>query len=390
MLSKDFLKETNRSKILNVIKTHGAISRVDIARLTGLSPAGVTGITRQLIDDGLVWEKQEGNSRGGRRPILLALNSKGAYVVGLKLAPQHVTFALTDLNAEVILQRRVDMDMTNPVEVAEAITVEIQNMITAAHIDQRRVIGIGVAIPGITDADRGILRVSPFIKWHDIPFAELLESKIGYPVCIDNDVNTLALFERVYGYGQGIENFLLITTGQGIGMGIISNGRLHRGVFGGAGEFGHINIEPEGPPCTCGNRGCLETCIGDNWLVRRAALNGLNVQIAEDLVALAEGGNPVANDILAKAGSVLGRALAMLINLFNPELIVLSGEGIRARDFMSDAIHQAIQRYTFRPLDRDTKIRFETLSDDTWAHSASSLILSRLFNRPEISLNDIY
>jgi N-acetylglucosamine repressor len=385
MAQRQLLKAVNRSSILNVIKTHGPIARTDIARLTKLSPATVTGLTAELIVDGLVYEKQEGDSRGGRRPILLSLDSEGAYVIGIKLTDLNATFALTDLNSHIISRHTTTLTAHAPDKVADMLAENVRSLLASANINSSRLLGVGIGMAGIVDTERGICRMSPFEGWRNVPFAEMLEIRLHYPVYLDNDVNTLTLVERLFGVGQEVRHFLMVTLGRGVGLGIVADGQIYRGATGGAGEFGHIVIDSDGPVCQCGNRGCLETFTGDPWLLRHARLNGLDVNTPEELVALAEKGNRTALDVFSRSGRVLGEALATLINLFNPSLIVISGEGVRAGDFMFNSTRTAIKEHTFGTLGDDVKLLIKPLSDDTWARGAASLVLGGVFHLPEIS-----
>lgn len=384
MPPKHFLKATNRSIILNTIKSQGPIARADIARYTGLSPAGVTGITAELIEEELVFEKQEGDSRGGRRPILLALNSEGAYVVGVKLAEGSATFALTDLNAAVLRRHSVELDTRQPERVAAQLAEIVCQLTEAAGMRIDRLLGVGIGLPGIVETATGICRVSPFDGWHQVAFAQLVEDKLGLSVIIDNDVNTLTVYERLYGAGRHVDDFLVITVGRGVGLGIVLDGQIYRGARGGAGEFGHTNVDPQGPLCNCGCRGCLETFVGDAWLLRHSALNGLRVETPDALVQAANAGNTIALSVLRQAGEVFGRSLANVINLLNPALILISGEGVRAGEHLFEPMRQAIRQHTFQPLGEDVDIRIESLHDDSWARGAACLVLDNIFASPNL------
>lgn len=384
MARRQLLKAINRASILNAIKSYGPIARTDIADLTGLSPATVTGLTAELIDDGLILIKQEGDSRGGRRPILLALDSQGAYVIGIKLAEEHATLALTDLNADIVTKRTVQLTERDPVHVSHLLAESVQTVLDAAGINRTRLLGVGVGLAGIIDSETGLCRVSPHNGWREVPFAKLLEDDLDCIVHLDNNVNTLTRVEQLYGLGQHVRDFLVITIGRGIGMGIVANGQVYRGTRGGGGEFGHMAIDPEGLVCSCGNRGCLETFVAEPWLLHRAQQRGLDVHTPETLVAAAEAGNAVAQDVLAQGGRVLGQAIASVVNLLNPALIIISGEGVRAGNFLFRPMHEAVQQHMFGQLAEDVEIRIEPLSDDTWARGAASLVLGKIFSVPEL------
>ena len=383
MAHRALLKAINRSIILNVVKKRGEIARADIARLTGLSPATVTLQTAELIEDGLIYEKQEGDSRGGRPPILLALTTTAIYVVGVKLTEVHIVLALTDLNADIVAQNTVQLHSTDPVAVADQLVGSVTELLAGAGVSQKHLLGVGVGTAGIIEAANGIVRMSPHTHWRDVPFAELVADRLGCPVYLDNNVNTLTLLERLYGLGQHVDNFLVITVGLGIGMGMVCNGQLYRGATGSGGEFGHTVVDPDGLRCTCGNQGCLETFVADPWLVYRAKQAKLDVSTPQDVVDAAEAGDETALRILRHAGLVLGQSVANLVNLFNPAMIIISGEGVRAGDFLFEPMRTAVRRHTFWKLDQEVDFRVEPLRDESWARGAASLVLNKVFDTKE-------
>lgn len=384
MARRQLLKAINRAAILNAIKAHGEIARTDIAAATGLSPATVTSLTAELIRDGLIFEKETGASRGGRRPILLALNAEGAYVVGIKLAEEDATLALTDLNARIVARRTIQLGARDPLSTSRQLARGVIALLKAAGVTRNRLLGVGVGLAGVIDSQAGICRTSPHNGWREVPFSKLLEDELDCIVYLDNNVNTLTLVEQLYGAGQQVPNFLVITVGHGIGLGIVANGQVVRGAGGGAGEFGHIVLDPDGFACTCGNRGCLETFVADAWLVRRAQMQGLDVDGPDALTRLAQAGDARAVKVFAQAGEVLGRAVANLVNLFNPSLILISGEGVRAGELLFAPMRAAIQCHMFAQLAEDLEIRVEPLTDETWARGAAGLVLERIFSLPAL------
>lgn len=380
MAKRDLLKALNQSSILNVIKTHGSIARADIARMTALSPAAVTLQTAELIELGLIIEKEEGDSRGGRRPILLALNADSFHVLGVKLTETEAILALTDLNANVVARDAVTLDSTQPDLVCDELAQGIDSLLAATQKPHQRVLGVGVGMAGIIDSLNGVCHISPYQKWRDVPFAALLQARLHLNVYLDNDVNTLTRMELLYGAGQSMQNFLVITVGRGVGLGIVANGQVYRGARGAGAEFGHIIIDPDGPVCACGNQGCLEALVAEPWLIKQAQACGVRIETPEEMVNAAAAGNADVQAIYEAAGGIFGRAVANLITLFNPALIILSGEGVRASNFMLPAMQRAIRRYTFDDLDDGVQVRVDELSDDSWARGAASLVLERVFS----------
>jgi predicted NBD/HSP70 family sugar kinase len=386
--NRDLIRAINRSAVLNTIKNIGPVSRTDIAQRTGLSAATITGITAELIENGLVLEKEEGDSRGGRKPILLALNPHGGFVIGLKLAEDHITGALTDLEATVITKHTVPLNNPDLEDAVDTVVELVKSLQQEESIGEKNFLGVGVGLAGIIDANRGVLRYSPIFGWRNISLADILQERLHVPVYIDNDVNTLTISELWFGMGQGIDNFLTVTVGRGVGLGIVVNGQILLGASGGAGEFGHTVIEPDGPVCDCGKRGCLETFASDPALMRMAgealARGKLRVEVDDvrQLLEMAEYGDQVARDIYAQAGEMLGRGVANLINLFNPELIIISGEGIRAIDWLFPSMRESVKNHVLPDLAEDTRIEIDVWDDDAWARGAAGLVLCELFASP--------
>jgi len=386
--NRELIRAINRSHVLNAIKTYGPIGRAEIARRTGLSPATVTSISAKLISQDLVLEKSAGDSSGGRPPILLVINPKGGYVVGIKLTETHAVCALTDLEAMIIAKSSMPLSGHEPIQVVDDLARMVPSFIREKKIAKKQLLGVGLGLAGIVDAEAGILRQSPIYGWDNVPLRDMLQSKLHIPVYIENDVNTLTLTERWFGHGQGVDNFLTVTVGRGVGLGIVANGQFYRGQTGGAGEFGHTTIDPEGPSCACGKRGCLEAYVGDPGLIRAAQESAASgsldvfVQNLDDLLSLAQTGNPVALQIFDRAGRILGLGIANLINLFNPKRIIISGEGTREGDFLFIPMKQSIQQNTMPGLFDPNTVVIAPWGDDAWARGAAGLVLRELFESP--------
>ena len=386
--NRDLIRAINRSHVLNTIKAFGPIGRAEIARQTGLSPATVTSISAKLISQDLVLEKSAGDSSGGRPPILLVINPRGGYVVGIKLTETHAICALTDLEAQILAKSSMELSGHDPEQVVEDLARMILAFIREQKITRKQLLGVGIGLAGIIDAENGILRQSPIYGWDNVPLRDMLQSKLRLPVYIENDVNTLTLTERWFGHGQGVDNFLTVTVGRGVGLGIVANGQFYRGQNGGAGEFGHMTMDPDGPVCACGKRGCLEAYVGDPGLVRTAqevAAQGklpASVQTVDDLLALAQAGEPGAIQILAEAGRILGWGIANLINLFNPKKIIISGEGTREGDLLFHSMKEAIRQNTMPGLFDPHTVQIAPWGDDAWARGAAGLVLRELFESP--------
>jgi N-acetylglucosamine repressor len=386
--NRDLIRAINRSTILNTIKMYNAIPRAEIARLTGLSPATVSGITADLIEENLVFEKESGDSSGGRRPIMLAINPNGGCVVGIKVMEDHALGALTDLEATPLGKQSYPLTDTSPAGVSQALSELVAELLKMSENPAPNLMGVGIGLAGIVDSGQGLVRQSPFFGWNDVPLRELIQNKVKVPVYLDNDVNTLAFAEKWFGAGRGIDNFLVVTFGRGIGLGIVSNGQFSHGTRGGAGEIGHTVVQPGGELCACGKRGCLEMYASEPAMLRQAGeafkLGRLSTlpQTPEELVVLADSGETVAQEIFARAGQLLGQSIANLINIFNPQCVLINGEGVRAGSWLFDPMRAAIDEHTMPSLRQDVSILVEPLGDDAWARGAASLVLHELFESP--------
>lgn len=381
--NRDLIRSINRSILLNVIKSEGEVSRVSLARMTGLSAATVTTITGQLIQEGLIFEKDTAGSTVGRPPIMLALNPQGGFVIGIKLMESSVVGALTDLNATILAKNSLLLENTQVDTSIETIVSLVNTLIQSAGIKKKQLMGVGVGLAGVVDYSLGIVRQNPIFGWKNVHLRDLLEKRLHVPVYIDNDVNTLTLSEKWLEPGLAEENFIVVTLGRGVGMGIVINGEVYRGKGGGAGEFGHIMVDPHGIRCECGRIGCLETLVSDRALVNEARQK-VDVRIADmdGLLGWVKMGNQKAIDTLVKAGKILGSQIANLADLFDPKLIIISGEGIRWGDKFFSAMQEAFETGVMPGIAEDTEIRVNSWGDDIWALGAASLVIAGIFNSP--------
>mgnify|MGYP001004912252 CR=1 FL=1 len=381
--NRDLIRSINRSILLNVIKTKGEVSRVALAHMTGLSAATVTTITGQLIQEGLVFEKATGDSTGGRPPIMLALNPRGGFVIGIKLMEGMAIGAITDLNASILAKDAIELPDTQVNTSVETLVSLVNRLVQQGGIKKKQLMGVGIGLAGVVDFAQGIVKQNPIFGWKNVNLREHLEARMRVPIYIDNDVNTLTLGEKWLEPGKPEDNFLVITLGRGIGMGIVINGQIYRGKGGGAGEFGHIMVDPNGPKCDCGRRGCLETMLSDRALVAEARqLVSADVNNLDDLIARMKTGDQKAALIFTKAGQLLGHQIANLVNLFDPKLIIISGEGIRMGDVFFSAMRTTFEEGVMLGLAEDTEIRVNSWGDDIWALGAASLVIAEIFVSP--------
>ena len=298
-------------------------------------------------------EGRQGKSTGGRPPQALKLNDESNYAVGLKLRSHAISAVITDLNAEVVHAEVFDLPAAGGAAQAAvvpagpvlcAVSGAVRDWIAHAGIAPSAVVGVGVGIGGLVDAEGGVCRYSPFFGWTDVPVAVPLAADLGLPVLVDNDVNTLTIAEQWFGDGHGVDHFVVVSVGEGIGAGIVVNGKLYRGADGGAGELGRLPIADSGVRCSCGSTGCLEAVASDGAILRQVRAAGLTaVRTIADVRRAAEGGNEACAAALRDAGAMLGIGIAGIVNVLNPRLVILCGEGIKAGPIRFEAMTAALR-----------------------------------------------
>lgn len=374
--ARENLRLLNQRAVLQTVHRYDQISRSDLAAELHLSPATVTDITALLIDRGILYEARAGTSSTvGRKPILLQVNYNHAAVLGIKLSSTAVITVLTNLKAEVLARRTDLLQTLEPEAVVTVIQEAAEALLHCTSASPETLVGVGVSLPGIVEPDTGTCRYSALLGWREVPLGPLLKDRLERTTFIDNDVNALAAAEAWFAQAKRHQDFLVVTLGQGIGLGIIIGGAPYRGPQGGAGEFGHLALDVDGPLCTCGNRGCLEAYLADEALVKRAreqipAFRGATI---EALVALADTGDADARALFAEAGRLLGRALSGLVNIFAPSLVVLSGEGMRAAHLLLPETRASLEAHCFGDLYDRVELLVNTWGDDAWARGAAGL-----------------
>lgn len=370
------------SAVLGLLGARGPISRAEIARSLDVSPATVTQVTRNLIARGLVTELDHAPSRGGRPGRRIGLVDTAGGVIGAKVTADHVAVVDVDLDGTV---RSSTSHPFNP-SAPHALDTLGHILGTAVDDHSGRLLGVGVGIPGAVDTQASGVVEAPTLGWSDAQVGPVLRAALGVPVLVENDVNTLAVAERLYGTGRRHDTYLTVTIGRGIGCGIVVDGALYRGSRGGAGEIGHIPVEPDGPLCGCGAHGCLEALIGEDALVHQALERGVVGPrgSAAGLQQAADRGNRAARAIYHDAGTRLGRALAGVVHTVDPEIIVLLGEGIGAWPHWEAGFEQAL-RGCLMPARRGLPYVVETWAEDRWAMGAAALVLATPFDAEGLS-----
>ena len=374
------MRTQNSTLVLRLLWRARQLSRADVARHTGLSPSTVGAIVGELDEAGLVREIGSGTSRGGRRPVLVGFRDDAYALVGVELGATHVSAVLTDLRGNVRAFRDTHIAVrTDPKAALAAARALVDECLTSERVSKKRVVGIGVAVPSPVHPDRpGKLSSLILPAWAEFDVQETLADAFGVPVFVDNDANLGALSERFWGAGAGGEDLAFIKVATGIGSGHIINGALYRGSGGTAGEIGHITIDPNGPPCVCGSRGCLVTLIGGEALRERARARwGKRKKnpTVTDIVSGARAGDPVARELVDEVGRALGIVVAGVLNLLNPAIVVLGGEIASVGDLLLDPLRASVRARAMSTSLAETQIVASRLGARSIAVGAATMVL---------------
>ncbi|MGZ4198713.1 MAG: ROK family transcriptional regulator [Thermoleophilia bacterium] len=345
------LRELNRLRVLETVRERGAVSRADIARQTGLARSTVSSLVSDLNRSGLVVENGNGrdaaSSRGGRPPVLLTLNPGAGAVLGIHFDHRFVRVALAELDHRIVAEEGRELDVDHDAGACMDVATDLANeVVKRSGIDRDRVLGAGVAVSGPIDQETGTLGSTTIMPgWVGLDVAGELEGRLGLPVHIDNDANLGALAESVLGAGRDASEMVYLMLSSGIGGGLVIGGRLHRGARGTAGEIGHVMVNEQGPVCRCGNRGCLETYAGAGAVLELLRPSHGDDLTVEDLVALAQDGDPACRRVIADAGRIVGQVVAALCNQLNPARVVVGGRLAEAGELLLAPMRESVRRY---------------------------------------------
>jgi predicted NBD/HSP70 family sugar kinase len=342
------IRNINQTVLLHLIRERQPISRVEIARITGLRPGTISSIVNRLIRRGAIFEGAEGPSSGGRKPTYLNINAENAYILGIDIGVRDTVYAVSDFNGRILKQKHTVTD-GDAREFIERLADEISKLIKRDY-SRVKFAGVGVSVPGLIRRETGEIAVSPNLGWKDVPLKALLETKLKLPVFVENDANAAAFSELWYGPLDEIKvkTLLYILVVDGLGCGLIINGELHVGSKVGMGGFGHMCIEPNGELCSCGRKGCWETLASESATIARyhrlmSNKNGSITTSITDIIAQANRGEPKAVAAITATAEYLGEGIASLAHGLSPESIVIGGEIAAAWPLLEPVINERIK-----------------------------------------------
>lgn len=366
----------NRRMVLNHLRRDGPMSRADITALTGLSPAAVTFVVAELMDEALVQEGEAIANVKGRPSTPIDINYGSRLAFGFKLNKDSINCVLTDLSTTALASIDVAISDTTPDGITGSIANTIPALLAIAGRNESDVMGIGVSIPGEIDPVTGTCIQSPRFGWESLPFAELMAERVKVPVWIDDDVNAFGIAQKLFGAGRDHQNFAALAIGAGIGCSLVIKGEIYHGGRSAAGKLGHITSVVDGRRCECGRRGCLmahaaEPYMLDEW----ERLAGAPIS-RDGFVEAATSGSELAISILRDAGSRVGRHLADVVNMLDPDVIIVGGEAVQFGELLLGPIRETMERFCFfsKP---------ELIPDwvsNSWARGAAALATQNIFD----------
>jgi predicted NBD/HSP70 family sugar kinase len=392
----------NRAVVLDQIQLADGTSRVEIAEHTGLTPQTVSGIVRRLIDEGIVREDGARSSGGGKPRTVLRINPDARRAVGLHFDPIEVACVVVDLLGRplVTARRATPLDM-GPAHVTATMAELVDKVLAEAAVDREHVLGVGLATPGPIDQSLSEVISPPQLPgWTRVPLKQLVANATGLPVTLDNDATAAAIGERWAGAGRGVANFAYFLLGTGVGGGLVLGHQVHRGASMNAAEFGHTSVAEGGPPCYCGNRGCLEAYINPAALVAEAHAglaagieSALSSAFRSDpstvdqsaLCRAAAAGDAFAGAVIEQAAERLATVAVDVVNIVDVELIILGGHAIRhVESKFRQAVVRALGERAIARRIRDVDVALSPLGDDAAVVGAAALVLHSTFS-PQVS-----
>nr|WGE01508.1 ROK family protein [Bacillus velezensis] len=373
-----FVKKVNQKLLLNEILKNSPISRAKLSEMTGLNKSTVSSQVNTLMKENLVFEIGQGQSSGGRRPVMLVFNKKAGYSVGIDVGVDYVNGILTDLEGTIVLDQHHRLECNSP-EITKDILIEmIHHFITHMPQSPYGLIGIGICVPGLIDKNQKIV-FTPNSNWRDIDLKSFIREKFNVPVFIENEANAGAYGEKVFGAAKNHDNMIYASIGTGIGIGVIINNHLYRGVGGFSGEMGHMTIDFKGPKCNCGNRGRWELYASEKALLTSLQTKEKKVS-SQDIIDLAHLNDVGTLQTLQNFGFYLGIGLTNILNTFNPQAIILRNSIIESHPMVLHSIKSEVSSRVYSHLDNSYELLPSILGKNAPALGMSSIVIDHFLD----------
>ncbi len=380
------MRSHNVSVLFQCLREFGPLTRHDLQEKTGLSWGAVSSIVNAFLSHNLLTETPIKGNRTGRTPASLDINDKDNLLLGIDLHAQGISCAITDLRARTLFQSREPVRHDTRQGFLEQAMRMLQDAILGLGLDKRRYIGIGISVQGSVDAENGISLGSPHLpEWNNVPVCDLFQRRFGLPAVLVHDTNAMVLAEQWSGNAKNVRNLIFLRLDMGLGMSLVIDTKIYTGADGTAGEFGHMIINPDGPLCTCGNHGCMETYVSGRSILNKVRerikagccdLNLTGAPFDRDLALVAEaarGGSAFERGLFESMGMYLGVGISNLIIMLNPEMVVIGGDLAKYGDLYMDSVHQVLSRNVWNA----SRINLALSSLNTDAATGAALILAQ-------------
>ncbi|MDB4866373.1 MAG: family transcriptional regulator [Cohnella sp.] len=377
------IKRINTAIVLETILRGAPLSRAQISERSGLNKATVSSLVQDLIDGSLVREIGTGISSGGRKPVMLEFIANAGHTIGLDLGVNYIRGVLSDLRGSAIAERTLSLNRLEPEPVIAELFRCIDALLSEAPPSSYGIAGIGVGVPGLVDESGSVL-FAPNLKWRGVPLRRVLSDRYGLPVTIDNEANAGALGEQIFGAGRRIDNLVYVSVGIGIGTGLILHKNLYKGASGFSGEMGHLSVDAFGKPCSCGNRGCWEMYASERALLEKAA--PLGIEDLDSLLAAAEAGREEVLALLEEIGEFLGIGIANIVNVFNPDAVIIGNRMSQARPWIETSLRRTVVQRTLGFHLRNVQLLFAELGARSAMMGAAQMAIAGFFDRLKASL----
>lgn len=393
--NNQFLKQLNQTVILDLIRINKSISKAELSQITGLSPTAAGVIVSGLLEQGYIHETGTGESKGGRRPVMLELKPDSFYSVGADLDVNYINITLMDITGRVVYENASKMPETrNHENTIRKIEDRICSILDRYSVNMEKLLGIGISIPGMVDSEARRIVLAPNLGWENVDMEDCFPKLPDIPVYVENEAMSSAICEHWLGSCQGINNFVCINVKSGIGAGIFTDGKLYRGSGGSAGEVGHIVVDESGPKCGCGNYGCLETLsstisIAENArkLVRQGVVSSLNdfedidaIDI-DRIVEAAVAGDEASKNLLLDSARYLGIAISNVVNTLNPAKIVIGKEFVKYADLVLDHVKNIVDCKALKHAASKVEITASCIGEKSSTLGAAIIPLKVLFGK---------
>ena len=386
-------REQGRHILLREIERRGPIPRIDLSQNTGISRATVTTVTAELLRDGLIEEiprdsENAPDTKRGRPRVDLKIASAAHLIAGIKVSDRSISLMLVDFEGTQLAELEVPFTKSpaSSKELTDLVADALAQLTSLYDKSIHDLSGIGVGLAGVVDAKNGTVYWSPSLSERNINLRDILTQRLGVPTFLDNDANLVAMAEKTFGLGRDHSDFIVVTIESGVGMGIVLNGQIYRGTRGCGAEFGHTKVQLEGALCRCGQRGCLEAYVADYALVREAASVGFldpDLPIenrVERLLEAAKNCDPTAKTIVNRAGRMFAIGLANLVNVFDPQLIILAGEQMQFDHLYAQEVIEEMRKSIVQIDKPPPDVVIHKWDNLMWARGAAAYALDFVFD----------